>query len=91
MTFPFGTILQSKNIGGAKCLYFIYFKKYWGCYSTPSTPGSGAPASPQGTTSIIDGPLYTATFTLTVNSRLKITTYQNTLSIVLSKNIRKLA
>ena len=38
MTFPCGTLLQSRNIGGAKSLYFTYFKKYWECYSTPSTP-----------------------------------------------------
>ena len=38
ITFPFSTFLHSRNIGGAKCLYFTYFKKCWGCYSTPSTP-----------------------------------------------------
>ena len=36
------TFLRSWNIGGAKCWYFTYIKKYWGCYSTHSTPSSDA-------------------------------------------------
>ena len=41
MTFWCSTLLWSRNIGVAKCKYLTYFKKYWGCYSTPC---SGAPA-----------------------------------------------
>ena len=37
MTLLHGTFHQSKKIRGAKCLYFTYFKKYWGCNSTPSS------------------------------------------------------
>ena len=36
-------LLQFRNIGGAKRYSFPYFKKYWGCYSTPSTPSSTGP------------------------------------------------
>ena len=36
MTFPCGTFFQSRNIGGAKFFHLYYFKKYWGCYTTPS-------------------------------------------------------
>ena len=43
MTFPYGTFLQFRNIGGAKCSYFACFEKYWGCYSTPSTPSFATP------------------------------------------------
>ena len=32
-------ILQSRNIGGAKRYPLPHFKKYWGCYSTPSSTG----------------------------------------------------
>ena len=32
-------ILESRIIGGAKCCFFLYFKKYWECYSTPSSYG----------------------------------------------------
>ena len=46
MTFPCGTSLQSRNIGGAKCLYFTYFKKYWGCYSIPCSTAPPAPQAP---------------------------------------------
>ena len=35
--------LKKYLIGGAKCLHFTYFKKYWGFYSNPSTPSSGPP------------------------------------------------
>ena len=34
MNFPCGTFLQSRNIVDARCLYFTYFKKYWGFCST---------------------------------------------------------
>ena len=49
MTFFYDIFLQSRNIGGAKCLQFTYFQNYWGCYSFPSTPSFAAP--------VISGPL----------------------------------
>ena len=45
---------QSKNIGGAKCYFFPYFKYYLGCYSNLSTPTSTGPAHGYKIASIAD-------------------------------------